>query len=58
MAPQLAVAGGFAGAWPAMAREHAVEPVARTWEALCGQEQGVGGRGERKMHFLFTGPEG
>jgi hypothetical protein len=28
------VAGGVAGAWPAMARGHAAEPVAHLWEAL------------------------
>ena len=53
----LAVAGGVAGAWPAMAREHAAEPVARMCEALKGQEQGAGRRGERKLLFLFTGPK-
>ena len=34
LVPYVAVAGGVAGAWPAMAREHAAEPVAHLWEAL------------------------
>ena len=58
LAPLLAVAGGVAGAWPAKAREHAAEPVARMREALEGQEQGAGRRGERKLHFFVYRPEG
>ena len=51
----MAVAGGVAGAWPAMAHEHAAEPVVRTWEAIVTegssrvQGAAAGGRpGERK----------
>ena len=34
LVPYVAVAGAVAGSWPAMAREHAAEPVAHLWEAL------------------------
>ena len=34
LVPYSAVAGSVAGVWPAMAREHAAEPVARLWKAL------------------------
>ena len=34
LAPRLAVVGGVAGAWPAVARERTAEPVVRLWEAL------------------------